>query len=192
MDKAIEEAVDRLFERAKKEKHIHSRSGETFDAIAGLWFLGDDVESVLSQITRSHIISSFLLKCLGIIYQRICKEYDIPDFQAKDVTDSEAYELFMGRLQKIKDDDRFVPWLQDSMFPVCAQLLDRVEGDNLEGISSLGNLADSTGHLAEGYASREDGEIWAYDCIFQLADELLEARATTGKATIPYEQGQGI
>ena len=40
-DERIKAEIDSLFEAAEKERYVHSRSKETFDSIAGLWFLGD-------------------------------------------------------------------------------------------------------------------------------------------------------
>lgn len=76
-DERVKEEIDSLFEA---ERYIHSRSRETFDAVAGLWFLGGTFESVLARISCNYIVSSFLLNSIALIYQRIRSDYDLPEF----------------------------------------------------------------------------------------------------------------
>ena len=169
----IEEEINSLFEAARREIYVHSRSEETFDAIAGLWFLGDTFRSVLARISCNYIVSSFLLNSLALIYQRIRSDYDLPEFDAGVLTNDEAFQRFMEEIERLKADDTFVQWLKDSLLRKCEKLLDDVEVRDLEDMARLGNLADSTEHIAKQYVSREDGDTWVYDSIFQFSDELL-------------------
>jgi len=185
-DGRIEEEIDSLFEAAKREKYVHSRSEETFDAIAGLWFLGDAFQSILARISCNYIVSSFLLNSLALIYQRIRLDYNLPGFDASTLTNDEAFQRFLEEIEALKADRAFVQWLKDSLLSKCEKLLDHIEGTNLGNVAKLGNLADSTEHIAKQYVSREDGDTWVYDSIFQFSDELLLSpveSVTFGEAT---------
>jgi hypothetical protein len=171
---SLDKSIDLLVNSAEKEKHVHSRSKEIFDAVAGLWFLGNDFETALACIGHKYIISSFLLKSLELIYDRIRADYDLPEFHAIDLTDSDARKSFQDALQKLNSDSRFVEWLQNDLFSVCKRLLDSTYTHNLDTISMLGNLSDSIQRATERHSTQEDGEIWVYDSIFQFADEVLE------------------
>lgn len=163
--------IDILFETAEKEKHVHSRSGEVFDAIAGLWLLGDELEAVLARIGRNYIVSSFLLNSLGFIYKRISADHDLPEFHAIELTDTAARVSFLTDLQKVKSDS-LAKWLKDELVETLERALDSYCGENLEAVSRLGNLSDSIQRIAELYVDREDGEIWVYDSLFQFAEEV--------------------
>ena len=177
-DKAkIEEEIDSLFETAEREKYVHSRSKETFDAIAGLWLLGDAFQSTLARISCDYIVSSFLLNSLALIYRRIRLDYDLPEFDAIAMANDEARQRFMKQIEKLKVDNGFLQWLEDYLLTKCEDLLYRLsyhaEGEDLEFVARLGNLADCTWQIAEKYVSRVDGDTWVYDSIFQFSDELL-------------------
>ncbi len=169
----LKEEINSLFEAAEKERYVHSRSKETFDSIAGLWFLGDAFQSALARISNSYIVSSFLLNSLGLIYERMRFDYGLPEFSANALTDDETFKKFLEEIGKLKADGKFVQWLKDTLLPRCEELLHRVEGNDLESVARIGNLADSTEHIARQYASREDGDTWVYDSVFQFSDELI-------------------
>lgn len=166
------EEINSLFKAAEKERYVHSRSIETFDAVAGLWFLGNDFESVLTHISHNYIVSSFLLNSLALIYQRIRSDYNMPEFNAVALTSDKARKEFEEKIERLKTDSKFIQWLKDSLLPKCEELLHRVEGESLEDIARIGNLADSTEHVAKQYVSLEDGDVWVYDGIFQFSDAL--------------------
>jgi|GEM_PF-5488587 len=173
-NEGIEEEINSLFEAARRERYVHSRSEETFDAIAGLWFLGDAFRSVLARISCNYIVSSFLLRSLALIYKRISSNYDLPEFDARDLANDKARRRFTEEdIKGLKADATFVQWLQDFLLPKCVDLLLYVEGGNLEDIGRLGNLADSITRVAQQYVSHENGDTWVYDSIFQFSDELL-------------------
>ncbi len=174
----LEKEIEKLFQTAEKERYIHSRSKETFDNISGLWFLGNEFEKTLSQITKSYIVSSFLLKTLGCIYQRIRSEYSLSDFRAIDLTDEVVAGWFKEELAKLKNDDKFIAWLRKCLLPACDAIIN-AEIEGLDEIARLGNSADSTQRISELYVDQEDGEIWCYDSIFQFHEFVVEQRRET-------------
>ena len=84
-DDEIEKQINLLFEAAEREKYLHSRARETFDSIAGLWFLDDDIQSKLASIACNYIVSSFLLTALWFIYEQLRVDYDLPKISARDI-----------------------------------------------------------------------------------------------------------
>jgi hypothetical protein len=172
-DERIKAEIDSLFEAAEKERYVHSRSKETFDSIAGLWFLGDTFKSTLAYISSSYIVSSFLLNSLGLAYKSIRSDYGLPEFDSSALTNNEARREFLKELERLKADEIFVKWLKDFLIPKCEELLESIKGEELEDIAKLGNMADSTEHIARHYVSKEDGDTWIYDSIFQFSDEFL-------------------
>lgn len=188
-NESLEREIELLFEAAEREKYVHSRSGETFDAIAGLWFLGEAFESTLAEIAHSYIVSSFLLESLELIYQRISSDYRLPDFSADVLTNQDALEEFLQAVEKLSHHESFVGWLQDSLLPRCGKLL-KVHAQSKEDVSRLGNLTDSIQRAAEQYSPGEDGDTWAYDGIFQLSNELLgtsSGSAVSVQSLMPQE-----
>ena len=190
----LEREIELLFEAAEREKYVHSRSGETFDAIAGLWFLGEAFESTLAEIARSYIVSSFLLRALELIYQQIRSDYRLPDFSADVLTNQDALEEFLQAVGKLSRHESFVGWLQDSLLPRCSKLL-KVHAQSKEDVSRLGNLTDSIQRAAEQYSPGEDGDTWAYDGIFQLSNELLgtsSGSAVSAQSLMPQESPANV
>jgi len=170
--KEIEDEINLLFNEAEKEKHVHSRSKETFDNIAGLWLLDSNFDSVLAHISSNYIVSSFLLKSLELIYGCLQDDYDLPNFSADLLTDDGKLAEFKESLEKLKSDKKFLDWLQNTLLPRCEELMDYDNARNLEDISKIGNLADSTLYITQRYSANEDGDVWVYDGIFQFSDEL--------------------
>lgn len=186
--KTLDEEINALFQDAAKEKHIHSRSKETFDDVAGLWFLGKRVVSTLAEISSQYVVASFLLKAIGLIYQRVRNDYNLPEFDARALTDDDAREAFLKAVDKLKADGGFVEWLEDLLLGKCAELARVVRFSDLQSVSRLGNLADATSHVAEQYVDRQDGDTWVYDAIFQFATEAFEWLKLPCEETEPADE----
>lgn len=180
-DETIDKQIDLLFEAVEKEKYVHSRSKDTFDALAGLWFLDDTFQRSLARIASGYIVSSFLLKSLGAIYERIRMDYDLPKLNAKEFGTENVREDFIQKTRQVLQDESCMQWLKYRLMPECIQLLDSIGArvNTLEDISSLGNLADSIEYTTEQYASQNDGDLWIYDSIFRFSDQLLGGSASS-------------
>lgn len=178
-DDEIEKQINLLFETAEREKYLHSRAKETFDSIAGLWFLDNDIQSKLASIACNYIVSSFLLTALRFIYEQLRVDYDLPKISARDIGEDSVRNEFIQRVKEIMQDQESVHWVRNRLLPECMQLLNRIPAENLEDVSRLGNLADSIERTTEQYAVRENGELWVYDSVFRFSNQVLGASATS-------------
>ncbi len=175
----LEREIDRLFEKADKEQFVHSRSERTFDALAGLWRLGPKFEQALAHLSGNYIVSSFLLDALALVYERARTDYNIPEFGALHLMNSTSVTDFEQALERLKGDAIFVDWMENILLPKCEELLRRVNTHDLAAVASLGNLADSTQHVAEHSYKHDHSAGWIYDSVFQFYDAAVNVSAET-------------
>ena len=141
-DQELDKLIDDVFEEAARERHVHSHSKETFDNVAGLWYLSPKSAEVIAKVAKTYIVSSFLLEKLGLEYGEIREMYNLPEFTAEMVTNDEKRYEFIDMLSEIIKDERFMNWFNKYVVDACNTILESSIPNTLCEISSLGNLAN--------------------------------------------------
>jgi len=168
----IDRAVDEIFELAERERYVYSDSDKSFDAIAGLWFLGDEFEKTLAEIVKYRIISTFLLDALGYFYKTLVDEYDIPSMSAIDLTNADKVASLQEALGKLKNNKRFIQWCTNLLLPSIEGILCRVKVEDLCTVSNIGNIADSILRAGK-HAIMYPQSGMVDDMVFEFAAEVM-------------------
>lgn len=170
MDKDLEKEIDELFEKAEKEQYVHSRSPETFDNIAGLWFADPYAHEVLRRLACQYITSSCLLKLLELFYKFDFGD-SMPPIKSIDLTDDTKRIAFSKATSVI--DDKYLAWFKQFVLSAITRLLDKVSATDLEEVARLGNCADSAVTFAQ-HAIEAGEDAIMYDSLFYFVSMILE------------------
>lgn len=173
MDKDLEKEIDELFKKAEKEQYVHSRSSEVFDDIAGLWFADQRITDALIEISRQYIISSCLLRLLGMMYKQDFN--GVSPIESVDLTDIDKRTKLLVETAAVNP--KLVKWYAETALPAAIKALQKATATDLESIARLGNCADSTTRFAQHMLDAGE-DMWLNDSLFQFVEMVLEQEAT--------------